>query len=292
MPSGKISSNAMKRQKTLYVSDLDGTLLGAHSELSEASARMLNQAISMGADFTIATARTPATVSRLLEKVNMKLPAIVMTGAVRWDFNTYDYSNPKFIDTSLAKELLTVYRCHNLPVFHYSLGENAVEVRHCGDINDLERKFADDRSGSDFKRFILDDDISLISLERTLLFYSMQPTAKVERLYHEISEIEGITPVFYHDIFGPDVALLEVFSDVASKASAVRSLASEIGAERVVVFGDNVNDIPMMQTATHAVAVENAIDQVRDMANEVIGCNTSDCVAKWILNDIVNTINR
>ena len=282
----------MKRPKTLYVSDLDGTLLGAASELSDASAQMLNQAISLGADFTIATARTPATVSRLLKKVDMKLPAIAMTGAVRWDFNTHDYSKPKFIDPAQAEELLAIYRRHNLPVFHYSLGENAVEVRHCGDLSDLERKFADDRSGSAFKRFMLSDDISPASLERTLLFYSMQPTAQVERLYREISEIEGINPVFYHDIFGPDVALLEVFSEAASKASAVQSIADEVGAKRIVVFGDNVNDIPMMQTATHAVAVENAIDRVREMADEVIGCNTSDCVARWILNDIADTINH
>jgi threonine dehydrogenase-like Zn-dependent dehydrogenase len=66
-------------------------------------------------------------------------------------------------------------------------------------------------------------------------------------------------------------------------------VVEEVGAERVVVFGDNVNDLPMMQEATHAVAVGNAIEQVRQAADEVIGCNTDDCVAEWILRDITGT---
>lgn len=271
---------------TLYVSDLDGTLLNKDSRLSVTSATLLNQAIRKGAYFTIATARTPATISSLLKDVDMRLPAIAMTGAVRWDFKSHQYSQPKFIDVEIAQNLFEIYRRHELPVFHYSLGNRAVEVRHYGELSPLERQFAIDRSGSDHKRFLLNESLTSRALQNTLLFYSMQPTSRLERLLDDIKEVEGVCPVFYHDIFGPEIALLEVFSCVTSKAMAVESLAVELGAERIVVFGDNVNDLPMMSVATHAVAVENAISQVKEATDEVIGRNDDDSVARWILNDL------
>ena len=53
--------------KTLYVSDLDGTLLDNTSRVSPATSAMLNETIAGGALFTVATARTPATVQPLLQ---------------------------------------------------------------------------------------------------------------------------------------------------------------------------------------------------------------------------------
>ena len=67
---------------TLYVSDLDGTLLNEHSQVSAESAAMLNEAIErFGAQFTCATARTPATIVPLMQHIHMQLPMIAMAGA-------------------------------------------------------------------------------------------------------------------------------------------------------------------------------------------------------------------
>ena len=66
--------HSLLTSRTLYVSDLDGTLLNSHSIVSDASARMLNTAIASGAHFTVATARTPATAIHLLSEIDMRLP--------------------------------------------------------------------------------------------------------------------------------------------------------------------------------------------------------------------------
>ena len=73
--------------KTLYVSDLDGTLMQPDATISPQSVEALNSLIAQGALFTIATARTPATVAGILRDVTMTIPAIVMTGASLWDKN-------------------------------------------------------------------------------------------------------------------------------------------------------------------------------------------------------------
>ncbi len=70
--------------RTLYVSDMDGTLLGADSCVSERSRRIISDLTEQGALITVATARTPATVQPLLAGVEMAPPAVVMTGAALW----------------------------------------------------------------------------------------------------------------------------------------------------------------------------------------------------------------
>ena len=92
----------------------------------------------------------------------------------------------------------------------------------------------------------------------------------------------------YHDIFDERNGYLEIFTAGTSKAAAIRDLAREVGAQRVVVFGDNRNDIAMMQAADYSVAVENAFPEVKAAASEVIGPNTADSVARWILGELEN----
>ena len=71
-------------KKTLYISDLDGTLLNSQSQVSAASRDMLNRLIADNdINFSIATARTPATVVQLMHGIDSRLPYIVMTGASR-----------------------------------------------------------------------------------------------------------------------------------------------------------------------------------------------------------------
>ena len=88
--------NNNDRKRTLYISDLDGTLLGADSRVSQRSTAILNELVRRGVMFTCATARTPATVQPLLsgirqsvftdaEGMQRPLPAIVMTGAGMWN---------------------------------------------------------------------------------------------------------------------------------------------------------------------------------------------------------------
>ena len=71
---------SQRKFNTLYVSDLDGTLLNEKSRISALTARTLNRLIDNGICFTIATARTPATVVKLMNEVRLNLPVVLMTG--------------------------------------------------------------------------------------------------------------------------------------------------------------------------------------------------------------------
>ena len=81
-------------KKTLYVSDLDGTLLNDQSVLSPGTVATLNRVIGqLGGFFTIATARTPATVVPLMQEVHATLPFIVIGGSAMWNPVTHSYEH-------------------------------------------------------------------------------------------------------------------------------------------------------------------------------------------------------
>lgn len=279
----------MEKGKTLFVSDLDGTLLSADSRVSAESARMLNEAIDDGALFSIATARTPSTVATLMKDVRGNLPYIVMTGAAMWNPRTGEFSDAITMSPSTSGRILEIIRSHSLPGFAYQLRKDKIHIYHTGPLSDMERKFIREREDSEYKVFHIPesgcsempDPLTYISL-----FYAMQPSALVEATYDDIKRDVDCNPIFYHDMFGPETGIMEVFSPMASKANAVRKLKAMTGAERVVAFGDNLNDLPMLRVADVAVAVENAVEAVKAEADIIIPANTADSVAKYILTHL------
>src|SRR3712207_2749081 len=99
---------------TLYVSDMDGTLLGNDSLISPTSVDLLNSVIAQGALFTVATARTPATVVPLMSKINTVLPFICLNGAALWDNSIHDFCKVNVLREELVQTIADVYERHGL----------------------------------------------------------------------------------------------------------------------------------------------------------------------------------
>ena len=83
------------KTRTLYISDLDGTLLDSNSIVTSHSIENINHLLQKVMLFTIATARTPATVVPLLKQLQLDLPVVLMNGAV-----LYDIRNKHYIQTN------------------------------------------------------------------------------------------------------------------------------------------------------------------------------------------------
>ncbi len=282
--------HSLLTSRTLYVSDLDGTLLNSHSIVSDASARMLNTAIASGAHFTVATARTPATAIHLLSEIDMRLPGAVMTGAALFDFSSSRFSRLQYLPAGEADRLIRLYREAGVGTVIYTFTGDRLEVYHTGELNQHEKTFLSERCHSAVKHFNVPADGESIlppSLDNTLLLYGVQPWSKAESLYRRIKEDKyAVTPLCYHDSLGDEWGELEMFGPYTSKASAIESVASDMGAGRIVAFGDNINDLPIFRMADCAVAVGNARAEAIEEADEVIGTNDEDAVASFILKHI------
>lgn len=109
---------------------------------------------------------------------------------------------------------------------------------------------------------------------------------KMGNVYNEAKSRLKCEMTYYRDIFNPKVGFLEVMAEGVSKARAVERLKQQVGADRVVVFGDSPNDLSMRKVADLFIAPSNAVEEVRHVADEVTLSNDDDCVARWIEKDV------
>ncbi|MBR1474249.1 MAG: HAD hydrolase family protein [Muribaculaceae bacterium] len=268
---------------TLFVSDMDGTLMDGQSRVSDRTARILNDLIDRHhLLFTVATARTTATVVPLLGQVHCTLPQIVLSGAILWHPVEQRLSDPQAIDPATVQRVCGICERHGIHPFIYRQHGNVIHAHHYGPLAHYDRQFIDARDGTPHKRFLLDDPHYATSDDDTLLLFAMDKAGSLQAVYDEIRQQVDCAPMYYHDNTDPQLALLEIYAPGCSKAAAVARLARQLAVEQVVAFGDNLNDIAMLQTADHSVAVANAMPQVRAIASEVIGPNTDDSVAHWL----------
>lgn len=156
------------KKKTLYVTDLDGTLLGGDSRISNASAEMLTRLADAGVMFTAATARTPATVQPLMRNVGQSvyidsdgvsqpLPVIVMTGAGMWNRAACRFDSCELIPEEDALRIRDTFAREELRPFVYCLsGDSFLNVYHPSAMTRRENNFYQERRHLELKRFHLD----------------------------------------------------------------------------------------------------------------------------------------
>lgn len=149
--------------KTLYVTDLDGTLLEPDSTLAPESARLLAELTARGALITCATARTPATVQPLLAPARLHVPAIVMTGAALWDWQDKLIIDSTVIPAPLRHTLDAAFASIHVTPFIYTLQNGnsdpttpILSVWHANaTLTDAEQAFVQPRAHLALKRFYI-----------------------------------------------------------------------------------------------------------------------------------------
>lgn len=270
--------------KRLYISDMDGTLLGEDSRLSSLSAEILSSLSSRGVLITVATARTPASVEPLLAEFRGTVPAVVMTGAALWDRVNRAYIDPQFVPRHEVGPIIDACRENRITPLVYTLDSDTgiLNVYSDGPLERAQQKFIEERADLPLKRFHLDTPLPDSASGKVMLIYAFGPMESIDRLAASLSGGSKCSMSVYADIFDASRGNLEIFAPGVSKAAGIKRLAEIVGATDITVFGDNLNDLPMMAAATRAVAVGNAVDAVKEAADVVIGPNTEDSVPRFI----------
>lgn len=161
-------------KKTLYVSDLDGTLLDSNSRLSEETIAVLNKLITeRGVNFSIATARTPATVVNIMERVPVRLPMVVMNGAAMWDNVVREFVYTFPLDSGKVARVCDIFEHHGLHPMVYRRKGSVLEVHHCGELSPQEQAFVAERANLALKRFYFNDYGYKRGEGEALLIFSM-----------------------------------------------------------------------------------------------------------------------
>ena len=108
-----------------------------------------------------------------------------------------------------------------------------------------------------------------------------RPSVTHLALQREVSDVLGESLC---EISTSGAPFVEITALGSHKGSGVKRCATQLGftAEDVIVFGDNHNDLPMFRWAGHAVAMGNALEEVRAAADEVTLPNTEHGVAVYL----------
>lgn len=278
--------------RTLYVSDLDGTLLGSDATVSDNTRSILNSLISQhGVMFTVATARTPATVVGLMDGIEARLPYILMAGGAVWDNARRAYTHVQTLADDTVGRLLSLFDAHGVRPFVYRQHGNQICVHHEAAMTNREHDFITPRLGTPYKRLVVDGRLSAADPDPAMLMFAIGAFDRMRALADDIDRHHiDCSYNCYHDVAEAGTGILDIYRTGTTKAAAIRQVAAECGADRIVVFGDNLNDIPMSTVADYSVAVANAFDEVKAAFDEVIGSNDEDAVAQWIMNDVKRTL--
>lgn len=270
--------------KTLYVSDLDGTLLRPDERISPFSCETINQLAEDGMLFSYATARSFHTAKRCAAGLTAKIPLIVYNGAFILDNATGAILQKNTFSAADAAEIYALLRSHGIFPIVYALIDGIEKFSYEEPrIPACTRDFVLSRKG-DFRDRPLQNEENILTGE-VYYFTCIDAETTLSPAYAQLQEefAGRCNLVYQKDIYSGE-QWLEIMPAAATKASAIRQLKAITGAEKVVAFGDGVNDIPMFLEADEAYAVANADPRLKEIAAGIIGPNTEDGVAKWLLS--------
>ncbi len=272
-------------KKTLYVSDLDGTLLNPSAELSEFTVSALQKLSARGVYLGAATARTGATAAKMLAGTGINVPVILMNGVCVLDIEAGEYIRVCRFSPDAFEAVVKAVHDFSLTGFFYGI-ENNIQSTYYENLNSPgAQRFVEERKRKYGKRFTKVEDFSLLS-GRGIIYYSISDKReKLAPAAEKLKDVPGLRVEFYRDIYEEDCFFLEVCSAEASKSTAIDFIRKKYGFDKIIGFGDNYNDIPLLEACDEFHAVGNAVQALKERADSVIGTNAENGVALWLLEN-------
>lgn len=270
--------------KRLFVSDLDGTLLNKAAGLSDETVEVINNCIDKGIDFTISTARTPATALKILEPLNLKLPITLMNGVLIYDIEKDEYIKEEYLEELVVMVILGLIKTRGLSCFLYAIKDGGFTAYFDSVESKSLNYFRNEWIMKYDKRFTEVEDLSLVAKDHILSCMLRESKDKLEGLRRELTVVKGVKTEFYPDVYNDEYYILEIYSDKASKKEAINYLRQKGGYDSVTGFGDNLNDVSLYDACDYFYAVNNAHPEIQNMANSVIPSNEENGVAKYLEN--------
>ena len=275
----------------LYISDLDGTLLDDDARLSSYAFKNLTRMIESGLNFTIASARSIVSIKEILKGLPISLPVIEINGALISDMQTGEHHIINAIDKPTVEGIHSIVVDNGCMPFISSFDGNADNLYYEKAVNDGMSLFLGDGTEDHAKRIRHIGDITNAFDEEVVCITIIDRYEKMIKLADRVNAaFDGqLENYFFENPYFDDWFWLTIHDKKANKAIAVKELAewTNFDIEDIVVFGDNINDVEMMQLnaeGAYSVAVANALDNIKESANEVIAANVEDGVVKYLEN--------
>ena len=263
----------IKRNIKYIVIDLDGTLLNDKHEVSDRNKDTIKKAIAQGVKVIIATGKTRKSAEAILKDLNLDTPGVFVQGLLIYNADGTVRQEIK-LDPVTARRAIQYSESQGFEVIAYS-GDRLV----CKILDDSVEKIAE--FGEPMPEAIgsLINHVDSVKMNKLIIVGGNKRKLKALRwqLDQQIGNKVGFTD-------GGVLTSLEILPKGANKGHGVKTLLRQLGAqpENVMGIGDAENDVEMLETVGFAVAVENAAEKTKAVADEVVSSNNDDGVAEAI----------
>ncbi|MGW9041312.1 HAD family hydrolase [Streptomyces lydicus] len=253
---------------TLIATDLDGTLLRPDDTVSERTRQALAAATAAGAAHIVVTGRAVPWTRHILDALDYDGLAVCGQGGQVYHAGEHRLLTSVTLDRQLAGLALSKIEAEVGPLFLAASrdgleGEVLVGPGYRAHEGPLPNVMIDDPG-----------ELWAAPLNKV---YLQHPALDDDALALAARQVAG-------DLVGVTMAgegIVELLPLGLTKATGLSLAARRLGltAKQTVAFGDMPNDIPMFAWAAHGVAMANAHDELKAVADEVTASNEDDGIA-------------
>ena len=262
------------QEKHLIVLDLDGTLLTDEKKISSKTNDILKRARLHGHEVMIATGRPFRASELYYQQLNLTTPIVNFNGAFvhhPTDESWGVYHEP--MDLKVAKQIIDAcdeFKFRNIvaevmdDVYLHYHDEKIIDVFMMGNPS---------ISTGDIRKVLTDHPTSM-------LIHAEEEEVTEIRAHLDDVHAELID----HRRWAAPWHIIEIVKSGLNKAVGIERVASSLNIpqERIIAFGDEDNDLEMLQYAGTGVAMGNAIDPLKEIANEVTLSNEEDGIGRYL----------
>lgn len=235
----------------LYAAALNDVLVGRMDGFSDFSKVELNRMLDEGIQFTIMTMRTPASYLEVAKDIRVKLPVILMNGAVLYDIKNNHYLKKLEIPSQEARELKSFIQEQRENCFTNIIEENSVIILYDKLENEGERAVYTRLRKSPYRNYSCRD---LEAGENVVYFMVVNTRERIDALY-EAMEKAGYTKQYrilhYDSDEFPGYAYLKLYHRDATKQHMLRELQEYLQVSRVCTIGSVEGEYDLVVDEAH-----------------------------------------
>jgi len=264
------------------VFDLDGTLLDSRKEITDKDREAIDRLKAIGIEVIIATGRHSSNSSKYIYDLGITAPIIACNGALIRDVRKDLTLRALEMDSDVALNVIEYCKQTQLDFLVYT--SNAIFYSDNSErINVIKA----------YNESVKDEKLRAPIYRINTLDVSRQNIIKVLVRSNEYNVYANLREYVNKDgrltIVKSDNDLIDIMTEGVSKGDGLKFLAQylEMDLKRTVVIGDNHNDISMFEVAGLSIAMGNADDELKRIADYITLSNdesgVSHAIYKYIL---------
>lgn len=256
--------------------DLDGTLFGSDSHVSEENNKAIKEFCKKGIPFVPCTGRTLGEIREVADNPDIRY-VIYSSGAAILDKKTgecIDYCLP----LEAKEKLLDILSKYDVYMFLHADGNSYINASLKGKEKDYRLNDTLCGMANNFATPLGDFKQAITSMQVECVCVFFKSDEERNKCRAEFVADGGFV------ITEPWERNIELFYIKAGKANAIKELAKrlDIDIADVISIGDSNNDVEALITAGLGISVSNGSDEVKKIADE-IACSNDENVAEYVL---------